>query len=294
MSSLRLEIEQAMGLKFPERNGEALVRFEESLEIPRSAETLMRGYYRHPERVRRGFQNLHQETISVLDILLPRRSRLREWAEEPPELPRDAETFLQATGEELTKKQQSLLQVERELIAELQENNATEIFPVPLVAFGSLSLREPAVKIYLRPLGRLAEISQLNPEQLHQAVRVHFLFLLLLVSGSDLDGQGCVRGTEEPALNSVVSNYAMRYLKRQSAELVQCYLEWLIAWGGKKPSFTALGEGGAEKIRAAMIFWRRQANVTWEECWRMVNRLERGEEVEGEEVLRPVGKFLGF
>lgn len=284
MSSLRLEMEQAMGLKFPERNGEALVRFEESLEIPRNAEALMRGFYKNPERVRSGFQSLHVETVSVLDVLLPRRSRLREWAEEPPERPKDAEAFLKDTGDDLTKKQQRLLQVERELLAELQENNASEIFPIPLSAFGVLNQRDPGVKLFLKPLGRLAEIVQLNPEQLRQSVRVHFLFVLLLVSGIDLDGQSNLKGNEEITLHHIASAYTWRYLKQQSVELVQCYQEWLNAWGGKKPSSSALGEGGAEKLRAAMIFWRRQANSNWEECWHLVNKLDRATESEREQV----------
>ncbi|KLU60027.1 hypothetical protein CEB3_c34580 [Peptococcaceae bacterium CEB3] len=284
MPSLRLDIERAMGLKFPERDGEALVRFEESLEIPRPAETLMRGFYRHPERVRRDFQTLHQETVSILDILLPRRSRLKEWAEEPPERPQEAETFLRETGDRLSKNQQRLTQVESELMAELQENNLADLFPVPLTAFGTLSLREPAVKIYLRPLGRLAEISHANPEQLRQAVRIHFLFLLLLAAGQDLDGQGFTRASEEPTLHTIVAAYTWRYLKRQSAELVQCYLDWLNAWGAKKPSAGVMGEGAAERLRAAMIFWRRQPGVGWEECWHSVSRLERGGEEEESQV----------
>lgn len=282
--SLRLELEQAMGLKFPEREGEALVRFEESLEIPRPAETLMRGFYRHPELVRRNFQSLHQETVSILDILLPRRSRLKDWAEEPPERPQEAETFLRETGDQLAKNQQRLIQVERELMAELQENNLADLFPIPLAAFGTLNLREPAVKIYLRPLGRLAEMTHLNPEQLRLAVRVHFLFLLLLVAGRDLDGQGFARSTEEPVLHTVVGAYAWRYLKRQSPELIQCYQEWLTAWGAKKPSPNAIGEGGAERLRAAMVFWRRQAGIGWEECWHSVSRLERDGQDEGGEL----------
>lgn len=274
MSSLRLDIEQTMGIKFPERNGEALVRFEESLEIPRGAEELMRGFYRHPERVKKGFQNLHVETASILDLLLPRRSRLREWAEELPERPKEAENFLKETGEEIGKRQERLVQIERQLVEELAESTGTDIFPVPLAVFGSLTFKEPVVKIYLRPLGRLAEIAELNPELLRQAVRVHFLFLLLLVTGQDLDGQTYSRSADESGLHEIATLYAWRYLKPQSAELLQDYQEWLKAWGAKRPDPRLVNEGGAEKLRAATIFWRRRGTLSWEESLQIVNRLE--------------------
>jgi len=274
MSSLRLEIEQAVGLKFPELNGEALVRFEESLEVPRGAEELMRGFYRHPDRVKKGFQNLHLETASMLELLLPRRSRLREWAEALPERPKEAKLFLKETGEEINKRQERLLQVERQLLEELEDSSADDIFPLPLSAFGSLSVKEPAVKVYLRPLGRLAEIAELNPEQLRQAVRVHFLFLLLLVGGQDLDGRSYSRNPDDSALHLIATVYTWRYLKRQSLELLHCYQEWLRAWGGKRPPQALLGEGGAEKLRAAMVFWRRSASLSWEDSLEIVGRLE--------------------
>ncbi len=284
MSSLRLEIEQAMGLKFPERNQEALVRFEESLEIPRGAEELMRGFYRHPERVKQGFQNLHLETASILDLLLPRRSRLREWAEALPERPQDAEAFLKETGQELGKRQERLVHIERELLEELEESRAAEIFPLSLSIFGTLNIKEPAVKIYLRPLGRIAELAELNPESVRQAVRVHFLVLLLLVAGQDLDGQSYARGGDESTLHTVATVYAWRYLKRQSTELIQCYQEWLKAWGGQKPAQGLIADGMAEKLRAAMIFWRRRGTLGWEEGLQLVGRLQAKEEGRDTEV----------
>ncbi len=273
MSSLRLEIEQIMGLKFPERNGEALVRFEESMEIPRVAEVLMRGLYRDPERVRGAFQNLHLETGSVLDILLPRRSRLREWAEELPERPADAQAFLRETTEQIVAKEQRLLQIERELLNDLEQSSLADLFPISITAFGICSYRDPAVKVFLRPLGRLAEILQLNPEQLRQAIRVYFLFLLLLVAGLDLDSKTYARGAEESNQQWIAGVYTLGYLQRNSPELVQCYLDWVKAWGGKNPPQIIL-ENSAEKMRAAMIFWRRQPSKSWDECWNLVNRFE--------------------
>ena len=171
VSSLRLDIEQAMGLKFPERNGEAIVRFEESVEIPRVAETLMRGLYRDPERIRQGFKLLHQETGSLIDILMPRRSKLREWADFLPERPKDAESFLKETQDQLLIREQRLVQAERDLVGQLQESGIEDVFPIPLAAFGICTYREPSVKLFLKPLGRVAEILQMNPEVLRQAVR---------------------------------------------------------------------------------------------------------------------------
>lgn len=275
VSSLRLEIEQTMGLRFPERNGEALVKFEESMEVPASAELLMRGHYKDPERVKRGFESLHQETSSFLDILLPRRSRLREWAEELPERPKEVEAFLQESSRQMRSREQRLGQVEQELLKDLQESMQENIFPLPLAAFGVCYYREQSVRVYLRPLGRLAETWQLNPEELRQAVRVHFLYLLLLVTGLDLDGQSYVRGEEDPVIQILAGSYTWRYLKKQSTELLRCYGEWMKAWGGKSLPQELIQEQSAEKIRAAMIFWRRQSNVSWEECWYLANQFKK-------------------
>jgi len=272
---MRLEIEKAMGLKFPERSGEVIVRFEETLEIPQTAETLMRGLYRDPDRVRQGFKLLHQETGSLIEILMPKRSRLREWADSLPERPKEAELFLKETAEQLLIREQRLVQAERELVGQLQESGLEDVYPIPLAAFGICTYRDPSVKLFLKPLGRFAELYEINPETLRQAVRVHFLFLLLLVAGADLDGQVYARGGEDKVVHWLTSIYTMRYLKSQSTELIHCYQEWVNAWGGKMPNQSFLNDRECEKTRAAMIFWRRQPNISWEECWRIINQLER-------------------
>jgi hypothetical protein len=277
VSSLRLDIEQVMGLRFPERNGESIVRFDESMEIPRAAEILMRGLYRDPERVRQGFKLLHQETGSLIDILMPRRSRLREWADSLPDRPRDAESFLKETSDQLLIREQRLIQTERDLVDQLKECGLEDVFPIPLSAFGICTYRDPSVKLFLKPLGRFAEIIQINPEFLRQAVRIHFLFLLLLIAGADLDGQVYSRGGEDEMIHWLTSVYTTRYLKSQSTELLQCYQEWVKAWGGKPPIQNLINERTCEKIRAAMVFWRRQLNISWEECWHIINQLERNE-----------------
>jgi len=277
VSSLRLDIEQAMGLKFPERNGESIVRFEESMEIPRAAEVLMRGLYRDPDRVRQAFKLLHQETGSLIDILMPRRSRLREWADSLPDRPRDAESFLKETTDQLITREHRLVQAERDLVDQLKECGLEDVFPIPLSAFGICTYRDPSVKLFLKPLGRFAEILQMNPESLRQAVRVHFLCLLLLIAGSDLDGQVYSRGGDDEVIHWLTSVYTIRYLKSQSTELIQYYQEWVKAWGGKPPSQSLLNERTYEKTRATMVFWRRQLNISWEECWHLINQLERSE-----------------
>lgn len=275
MSSMRLDIEKAMGLKFPEKNGEVIVRFEESMEIPQAAELLMRGLYRDPDKVRQGFKLLQQETGSIIEILMPRRSRLREWAESLPERPKEAESFLKETAEQFYQREQRLVQAERELVGQLQESGLDDIYPIPLAAFGLCIYRDPSVKLFLKPLGRFAEINEMNPESLRKVVRIHFLFLLLLISGADLDGQVYERGGEDNIIHWLASIYTLRYLKNQSSELIHCYQEWVNAWGGKMPSQSLLNERECEKTRAAMVFWRRQANISWDECWRIVSQFER-------------------
>lgn len=275
MSSIRLEIEKAMGLKFPERNGEVVVRFEESMEIPSAAEKLMRGVYRDPDRLRQGFKLMHQETGSMIDILMPRRSRLREWADSLPDRPKEAESFLKETAEQLILREQRLAQAERELVDQLKESGLSDIYPIPLTAFGLCSYRDPSVKIFLKPLGRFAELFQINPDTLRQTVRVHFLFVLLMIAGVDLDGQVCIRNGEDKLIHWLTSIYTIRYLRSQSAEMIPCYQEWVKAWGGEIPNQALLNERECEKTRAAIVFWRRQSNISWEECWRIINQLER-------------------
>ena len=264
-----------MGLKFPERNGEVIVRFEESMEIPPAAEALMRGLYRDPDSVRQGFKLLHQETGTLIDILMPRRSRLREWADSLPERPKEAESFLKETADQLLKREQRLVQAERDLVGQLQESGLEDVYPIPLAAFGICTYREPTVKLFLKPLGRFAEIAQINPELLRQAVRVHFLFLLLLIAGADLDGQVYARGGNDEGVHWLTSIYTIRYLKSQSAERLQCYQEWIKAWEGEMPNQSLLNDRECEKTRATMVFWRRKSNIGWEECWRIISQLER-------------------
>lgn len=274
MCSLRLEVEQAIGLKFPVKNGEAMIRFEESMEIPRGAEHLMKGMYQNPEEIKHGFQTLQQETANLLEILLPRRSRFREWVDQLPEQPREAETYIKDTSEQLYRQDQRLRQMEKELLIKLEDSGIQDLFPIPVGAFAQISFQEPAVKLYLRPLGRLAEILQLNPEHLRSAVRLHYLILLLLMEGLDFDGQGCKRNNDEKVLSKLTCYFTLRQIKGQSEEVVHCYSEWVKSWGGTGLLEAFPLQNSSEKIRAAMIFWRRRTNLTWEEIWEKVKSLD--------------------
>lgn len=277
MPSLRLEVEHYLGLKFPEHNGEPLIRFEESMEVPRAAESLMRGLYKEPEKVLSGFRNLHLETAALLELLLPRRSRLREWADALPEQPKDAEKFLRDTGEAIQQKERNLSKMEKSLITDLNAAGIGDIFPLSLSAFGQCSNHEPTAKIYLRPLGKLAELVQVNPEQLRMAVRIYFLFLILLQTGLDLDKQVYKRSTEDSTAYKIVNTYTARFLRRQSEELLYCYQEWIKAWGGAFLPQVNLEEQNMERLRAAIIFWRRRPGLTWDYCWETLGRLEEEE-----------------
>lgn len=273
LCSLRLEVEQAIGLKFPIKDGEAMIRFEESMEIPRSAELLMKGMYGNPDEVKHGFQTLQQETANLLEILLPRRSRFKEWVEQLPEHPREAEKFLKDTSEQFKQQDQRMLQVEKELLIKLEDSGMQDLFPIPVGAFALMNTNEPAVKLYLRPLGRLAEMLQLNPEQLRSVVRLHYLVLLLLIEGIDLDGQVCTRKNDEKVLVKLACFYTLRQIQGQS-ETVHCYSEWVKAWGGTGLLEAFPQQKSIEKIRAAMIFWRRRTGLTWDEVWEKVKSLD--------------------
>lgn len=274
MCSLRLEVEQAIGLKFPVKNGEAMIRFEESMEIPRNAELLMKGMYQKPEEVKHGFQILHQETANLLELLLPRRSRLREWVEQLPEQPREAEKFLKDTSEQLQRQDQRMLQIEKDLLIKLAESGLKDVFPVPLGAFALVDINEPGIKLYLRPLGRLAEIIQINPECLRQVVRLHYLVLLLLMGGQDLDGQECKRKNEEKVLGRLTCFFTLRQIQGQSQEHVHCYTEWVKSWGGVDFLQALSSQNSIEKVRAALIFWRRRTTLSWEAAWEFVKSLD--------------------
>lgn len=277
MCSLRLEVEQAIGLKFPLKNGEAMIKFEESMEIPRSAESIMKGMYRNPEEVKHGFQTLHQETANLLELLLPRRSRLREWVEQLPEQPKEAEKFLKDTSEQLQRQDQRVLQIEKELLSKLEDSGLQELFPIPMGAFALVDLNEPSVKLYLRPLGRLAEILKLNPEYLRQSVRLHYLVLLLLIAGQDLDGKVCMRKNEENILAMFTCFFTLRQIQGHSREQAHCYIEWVKSWGGKGILQAFPQENSVEKIRAAMVFWRRQTTLNWDKTWETIKVLDREE-----------------
>lgn len=272
--SLRLEAEQAMGLRFPERNGEAVIRFDETMEVPQGAEPLMRGLYRDPDEIKKGFKNLHQETATLLEIILPRRARLREWLEELPEQPKEAESFLRETSEKIQYQDRKLSQLENELITKLEESSLEDLFPLPLSAFAYISYSDPCVKIFLRPLGRLAEILKLSPEVLRQVVRVHFLYSLLILAGQDLDGQAFQRGNEDPILIGIASFFTIKHMKKHPPEFQHCYSEWVKAWGGRHFLRLIPHESSVEKVRAAMIFWRRSPVLSWEDIWNGLQSFE--------------------
>lgn len=266
-----------MGLQFLEKNGEAMIRFEESMEIPRGAETLLRGLYRDPDEVKKGFKNLHQETASLLEILVPRRARLKEWLEQLPEQPKEAEKFLRETSEKIQQHDRKAVLLENELISKLEESKWDDLFPLPHTAFATLSYTEPSVKMFLRSLGRLAEILKLSPESLRQVVRIHYLYTLLLLAGQDLDGQSFKRGKEDSTLGSIASYFTLRHIKKQSQELTHCYLEWVNSWGGKNQLQLIPQENSAEKVRAALIFWRRNPGLLWEDVWKALQPFDQYE-----------------
>lgn len=272
--SLRLEVEQAIGLKFPVKNGDAMIRFEESMEIPHSAELLMKGLYQNPEEVKHVFQSLHQETANLLELLMPRRSRLREWVEQLPEHPKEAEKFLKDTSEQLQQQDRRIMQIEKELIGKLADTGLQDVFPIPLSAFAQVNVNEPAIKLYLRPLGRLAELLRLNPDHLRHVVRLHYFVLLLVISGEDLDGQVCQQRNEEQVLAKLACFFTLKQIQEQSQEHVHCYSEWVKSWGGMTLLQDFSGHNSKEKVRAAMIFWRRRKALTWEKAWEVVTSLE--------------------
>lgn len=272
--SLRLEAEQAMGLRFPERNGESVIRFEETMEVPHGAEALMRGLYRDPDDVKKGFRHLHQETANLLEILMPRRARLREWLEELPEQPKEAEAFLRETSEKIQHQDRKVCQLEKDLLVKLEESSLEDLFPLPLSVFVTTSYGEPAVKIFLRTLGRLAEVLKLSPEVLRQVVRIHFLYSLLVLAGQDLDGQAFQRESEDAILIGIGSFFTLKHLKKHPPEYQHCYGEWVKAWGGRHFLRLISQESSIEKVRAAMIFWRRNPELSWDSIWNGLHSFE--------------------
>jgi hypothetical protein len=271
-------MEQSLHLKFPRSHDQINIHFEESLEIPAAATVFMRGLYPCPERVKSGFQELQEELAALIEVLLPRRSKLKEWTERLPERPRDAERYLSESAKHIGEKERSRARKEAALLEQLRESLQTEVFPVATTAFGSYSIPERMVKIYLKPLGKLAELLQINPETLRQAIRVYFLVILLIIAGLDLDGETYSREEEaEETLRLLGSVYTLRYLQSQPTELKQSFDEWLAACGVQHIPAALLADRGAEKLRAAMIFWRRNQKLSWEESWRLVSQLDQGE-----------------
>lgn len=272
--SLRLEAEQAVGLRFPERNGEAYIVFNETMEIPQGAEGLMRGFYRDPEEIKKGFKNLHQETSALLELLMPRRARLKEWLEELPEQPKEAQAFLQESSEKIQYHDRKMTLIEQEILEKLEESILDDLFPLPLNIFAQVSYSEPSVKIFLRPLGRLAEILKISPEVLHQVVRIHYLYTLLILGGQDLDGQSYQRGEDNQTLTGITTYFTLKHLKKLNPEFQHCYREWIKAWGGKFSLSFISQESSVEKVRAALIFWRRNNHSSWQDIWQQVQSLD--------------------
>ena len=280
--SLRQEVEQAMGLRFPAKNGEAMIEFEESMDTPRGAEALLNGLYRDPNEIKRNFHILYQVTSNLLEILMPRRARLKEWLEELPDQPKEAESFIRETSEEIKKHDRKAVQIEKDLINMLEESNIDDLFPLPLNVFAIISYSDPTVKLYLRTLGKLAEVLKLNPETLRQVVRIHFLYCLLLLTGLDMDGENYKRGSEDLVANGISAFFTLKHINKRNQEMKHCYLEWLKSWGSKKYMQIIPQESSIEKVHAAMIFWRRNPNITWEGACSIIESVESSEHTTNE------------
>ncbi|MDR3270872.1 MAG: hypothetical protein LBT32_05115 [Peptococcaceae bacterium] len=278
MSSLRLELEQSIYLKFPEVNRKPQIRFEESMEIPPAAEQLMRGMYHDPERVKGHFQELQQQVSELIELLLPWRSKIREWADRLPEKPLEAERYLRDYARQIGENEKLRRRREEQLLEQLQESARADALSLSCAMFGEYSLTDEAVKIFLKPIGKAAEVLQLNPELLRQGIRVYFFFLLLLIVGLDLDGETCRRAHQDPDLQRLADIYTLRYLHPQPDELRQSYEAWRTACGARDIPAEYLAPRRAEQLRAAMIFWRRQKNLPWDDLWRSGKPFSQREE----------------
>ncbi|HEX3014810.1 MAG TPA: hypothetical protein VHQ46_00270 [Desulfobacteria bacterium] len=265
MFTCRKELEELMGLRHPRK-----VTIEESNEVPRAAERFFRGLYAEPDKLKRFFSELARETGLVLELLGMRRAKTRDWQEELPAAPDEAEEYLLETAAELKARYQRVSQVEEKVLTYLQQVERHQLFPIEEELLGKWSAER--IIMYTKVIDQIALLLKLPAVDLHKALLAHFMGHVLLYAAEDRDGRVWAR-TESNAdgLEKIIHYYLKLFYKTyRYKELGQVEVNLLRYFPQANRDIGDLEALSREQVNAATVFWRRQDRFSLEEILRLL------------------------
>ncbi len=261
MFTCRKELEEILGLKHPRR-----VVIEEAVDVPRHAERLFRGIYSEPEKLKRGFSDLQRETLSLLELLTPRRNKFREWLEELPNSPNEAQEYIKETSVELKVRQERTATAEARVLNLLHEKNNTNLFPVEEEHLAKWAPER--IVLYTRVIERVAALLKLSYDLLNKAILVHMMTHVLIYAGEDRDKKNWHRDESNcDGLEAIVHYYSNYFYQAydftELAQVDAVLRKYFIPNGRDHRDINSLSR---EQVAGALIFWRRSPQLTWKEA----------------------------
>ncbi|HWI54720.1 MAG TPA: hypothetical protein VNT57_03440 [Desulfobacteria bacterium] len=256
----RKELEEILGLKHPRK-----VLIEEINEVPRGAERFFKGIYSDPEKLKKSLADLQRETTSILEVLNVRKGRFREWFQELPGSPAEAEEYVKETSVELKVRNERATMAEARVITMFQEQKQIELFPVEEELQGKFNTDR--IILFPRVIEKIAGMLKVNADSLNKVVLVHTMVHLLIFSAEDCDQRTWARhetnGETTEALVHYYSNLFYRlYQYKELAHTESVWVRYLTVAGRDYRELDCLSR---EHVNAAMVFWRRNEAVSLRE-----------------------------
>lgn len=258
MFTCRKELEEILGLRHPRK-----VLIEESMEIPRTAERFFRGIYAEPEKLKRGFAELQRETDSVAELISLRRKRLQDWAVNLPESSSEVQEYIKETALELRVRQERADSTEAKVLSLLRSQEDVRLFPIEEESLGKWSGER--ILLFPKVINKTADLCKLSPEHLNKVVLVHFMAHVLVYAGEDKDKKVWTRVNSD-GLETLLHYYCRIFYKQfQYKEILAVEKVFTKCLPETGVDTHVLDEYTREQINAALIFWRRRADLGWQE-----------------------------
>lgn len=257
MFTCRKELEELMGLRHPRK-----VLIEEATESPRTAERFFRGVYSEPEKLKRGLSDLQRETGSILELLGLRKTRFRDWLNDLPGAPGEAQEYVKETSVELKVRQERAALAEARVLTMLQEQEEVELFPIEEDVLGKWSPEK--IVLFPRVIDRVASLIKVSADGLNKVILVHFMAHVLIFAGEDRDKRTWAK--REPIadnLEGLVHYYSTLFYKafqyKELAQIDSVLARYLVCAGREAHDLQELSR---EQVNSAMVFWRRHTDLS--------------------------------
>ena len=268
MFTCRKELEDILGLKHPRK-----FLIEDSQEIPRVAERIFKGAYSEPDKFRRGLSDLQREITAIAELLGVRKNRLRDWQQELPGAPSEAEEYIKETSLEFKVRSERAAMIEGKILAFLQEQKQVEMFPIGEEILGKYHADK--IVLFPRVIERVASLLKLPPDSLTKVVLVHLMTHVLLFAAEDRDQRVWARHElHDEGVETLVHYYGNLFYRiykyKELAQVEGALVRILTASGRDTRELDCLSK---EQVNSAMIFWRRRAELNLREVLEVLNDL---------------------